>query len=139
MSATLWGVLVGMQLTVALGLNDVRGRTWQILPCSARTGEGLQEAMEWLVEQVNSAEVSSSQAGVALSCSLGGFCFNVCVIMTGGDSYAIPLCTALMFYFFGYPSSYIYIFFIFTFSDCFRLNAHKRLVAVLLIHAAGYA
>lgn len=49
------------ELTTELGLNDLRDRTWQILPCSARTGEGLQEGMEWLVEQINSGkEVSCS-------------------------------------------------------------------------------
>lgn len=49
------------ELTSELGLNDLRDRTWQILPCSARTGEGLQEGMEWLVEQINSGkEVSFS-------------------------------------------------------------------------------
>ncbi len=31
------------QITAELGLNDLRERVWQILPCSARTGEGLQE------------------------------------------------------------------------------------------------
>ena len=47
-----------LQITAELGLHDVRDRVWQILPCSARTGEGLQEGMEWLVEQVNSKGVS---------------------------------------------------------------------------------
>jgi ADP-ribosylation factor-like protein 3 len=41
------------EITTELGLNDLRERTWQILPCSAKTGEGLQEAMEWIVEQIN--------------------------------------------------------------------------------------
>jgi ADP-ribosylation factor-like protein 3 len=30
------------EITAELGLNELRERTWQILPCSARTGEGLQ-------------------------------------------------------------------------------------------------
>eukprot|EP00605_Chrysophyceae_sp_TOSAG23-4_P001298 GSChrysophyteH1.ASY1.ANO1.1412.1 assembled CDS len=34
----------------------LRDRTWQILPCSAKTGEGLQDAMEWIVEQINSGK-----------------------------------------------------------------------------------
>ncbi len=41
------------EITAELNLNELRDRTWQILPCSARTGEGLQEGMEWLVEQIN--------------------------------------------------------------------------------------
>lgn len=44
------------ELTAELGLNDLRDRTWNILACSARTGEGLQEGMEWLVEQINSTK-----------------------------------------------------------------------------------
>lgn len=30
------------EITTELGLNELRDRTWQILPCSAKTGEGLQ-------------------------------------------------------------------------------------------------
>lgn len=44
------------ELCDKLGLNSIRGRTWQILPCSAKTGEGLQEGMEWVVEQVNESK-----------------------------------------------------------------------------------
>ena len=39
----------------ALSLSISRTRTWQILPCSAKTGEGLQDAMEWIVEQINTS------------------------------------------------------------------------------------
>jgi ADP-ribosylation factor-like protein 3 len=31
----------------ALNLFSIRTRAWQIQPCSAKTGEGLQEGMEW--------------------------------------------------------------------------------------------
>ena len=44
------------EITLELGLNELRDRTWQILPCSAKTGEGLQEAMEWIVEQINTGK-----------------------------------------------------------------------------------
>ncbi len=39
---------------VAEGLNlySIRDRPWQIQACSAKTGEGLQDGMEWLVKQV---------------------------------------------------------------------------------------
>lgn len=50
------------EITAELGLNDLRERTWQILPCSAKTGEGLQEGMEWLVEQINSGKDTSATA-----------------------------------------------------------------------------
>jgi len=32
-----------------LKLSNIRDRTWTIQACSAKTGEGLQEGMEWLV------------------------------------------------------------------------------------------
>ncbi len=41
------------EITEQLGLNNIRERTWQILPSSATTGEGLQDGMEWLVKQIN--------------------------------------------------------------------------------------
>ena len=44
------------EISDQLGLNELRDRVWQILPCSAKTGEGLQEAMEWIVEQINSGK-----------------------------------------------------------------------------------
>ena len=47
------------EITAELGLNELRERTWQILPCSARDGTGLQEGMEWLVEQINSGKEES--------------------------------------------------------------------------------
>ena len=50
----LLNALTPAEITTELNLQELRERTWHILPCSARTGEGLQEGMEWLVEQVNS-------------------------------------------------------------------------------------
>ena len=40
---------------VAEGLNlfSIRERPWQIQPCSAKTGEGLKDGMEWLIKQIN--------------------------------------------------------------------------------------
>mmetsp|Transcript_29654 Transcript_29654/g.30057 ORF Transcript_29654/g.30057 Transcript_29654/m.30057 type:complete len:186 (-) Transcript_29654:318-875(-) len=43
-------------ITTNLNLNEIRERNWTILPCSAKTGDGLQDAMEWIVEQINSAK-----------------------------------------------------------------------------------
>jgi signal recognition particle receptor subunit beta len=43
------------EITAELQLDGARERTWEILPCSAKTGEGLQEAMEWIVERINSS------------------------------------------------------------------------------------
>jgi signal recognition particle receptor subunit beta len=38
----LMSALTPEEITTELGLEGVRERTWQILPCSAKTGEGLQ-------------------------------------------------------------------------------------------------
>jgi ADP-ribosylation factor-like protein 3 len=40
------------EITDALSLHLIRDRPWSIMACSARTGEGLQEAMEWLVKTI---------------------------------------------------------------------------------------
>ncbi len=37
------------EIAEGLHLPAIRDRQWQIQPCSAKTGEGLQEGMEWLV------------------------------------------------------------------------------------------
>lgn len=52
----LLNALTAAEITAELSLNDLRDRTWQILGCSARTGDGLQEGMEWIVEQINSGK-----------------------------------------------------------------------------------
>mmetsp|Transcript_13190 Transcript_13190/g.24691 ORF Transcript_13190/g.24691 Transcript_13190/m.24691 type:complete len:177 (+) Transcript_13190:1098-1628(+) len=42
--------LPGDELSEILALHDIRERDWTIVPVSARTGEGLLEAFEWLVQ-----------------------------------------------------------------------------------------
>lgn len=44
------------EISASLSLPEMRDRQWHILACSARTGDGLQEGMEWLVEQINSGK-----------------------------------------------------------------------------------
>ncbi|EKX50006.1 hypothetical protein GUITHDRAFT_85562 [Guillardia theta CCMP2712] len=41
------------EVTEVLGLTNIRDRAWHIQPCSAKTGEGLQGGMEWLVKNIN--------------------------------------------------------------------------------------
>jgi len=43
------GRLTPAQVSEALGLTDLREREWQIMGCSALTGIGLFEGMDWLV------------------------------------------------------------------------------------------
>lgn len=41
------------ELTAGLNLHSIRDRQWVILPCSAKLGEGLQEGMDFLVEELS--------------------------------------------------------------------------------------
>merc|ERR1711977_51815 len=41
------------EIIECLQLMNIKGRPWQIQPCSAKTGIGLQEGMEWTVKQIN--------------------------------------------------------------------------------------
>ena len=40
------------EITGALQLNNIRDRPWQIQACSAKTGSGLQEGIEWVLKTV---------------------------------------------------------------------------------------
>jgi len=44
------------QIAEALNLDSLRDRAWQIQPCSAKTGDGLQDGMEWVVGKVGAAK-----------------------------------------------------------------------------------
>lgn len=46
------GRLTPAQVSEALGLTDLRQREWQIMGCSALTGEGLFEGMDWMVSKL---------------------------------------------------------------------------------------
>ena len=41
------------ELSDGLNLHSIRDRQWQILPCSAKTGEGLQEGFDFIVHELN--------------------------------------------------------------------------------------
>jgi ADP-ribosylation factor-like protein 5B len=46
------GRLTPAQVSEALGLTNLRQREWQIMGCSALTGEGLMEGMDWMVSKL---------------------------------------------------------------------------------------
>lgn len=48
------------EISDGLNLASIRDRTWSIQPCSAKSADGLQEGMEWVVSNV---EESSSEEG----------------------------------------------------------------------------
>lgn len=43
-------------VSASLNLSAIRDRKWQIQPCSAKTGEGLQDGIEWVMKEVNAQE-----------------------------------------------------------------------------------
>lgn len=51
------------EISTALNLHTIRNRAWQIQPCSAKTGEGLQEGMEWIVKTVNAQKGGEESSG----------------------------------------------------------------------------
>ena len=50
-------------ITSALNLEAVNDREYVVMGCSAKTGENLQEGLEWVVEKVNEAEDISESKG----------------------------------------------------------------------------
>lgn len=42
-----------LQLAELLDLKKIEERTWSIQACSAKTKEGLQDGMEWLVKEIS--------------------------------------------------------------------------------------
>jgi len=46
------GAMSVMDVSNALGLSLLKNRTWTIFKCSAVTGEGLTEGMDWLVNTI---------------------------------------------------------------------------------------
>lgn len=42
------------EIAESLNLYTIRDRPWQIQPCSAKNGDGLEDSMAWLVKQVSS-------------------------------------------------------------------------------------
>ena len=46
------GALTVTQVSDILGLSSLKNRQWTIFKCSAITGEGLTEAMDWLVDVI---------------------------------------------------------------------------------------
>lgn len=52
------------EITEKLGLDSLRDRVWQIIACSAKDGDGLQEGMEWIVEQMNAGKSGGGEEKV---------------------------------------------------------------------------
>ena len=45
--------ILAWQISETLRLHNIRDRNWHIQACSAKEGKGLQQGMEWLVQNVN--------------------------------------------------------------------------------------
>lgn len=44
------------EISEGLNLLNIRDRTWTIQPCSAKSGEGLHDGMEWVMESISISE-----------------------------------------------------------------------------------
>ena len=51
----LLNALPPQDISKGLNLHTIRDRMWNIQACSAKTGEGLQEGMEWVVEKIDNS------------------------------------------------------------------------------------
>jgi ADP-ribosylation factor-like protein 3 len=49
----LLNALPASEISTALNLHTIRDRAWQIQACSAKSGEGLQDGMEWIVNTMS--------------------------------------------------------------------------------------
>ena len=47
------GAMTHTEVSDALGLTELKNRTWTIYKCSAKTGDGLEEGMDWLVNTLS--------------------------------------------------------------------------------------
>lgn len=56
----LLSALSAADISVGLNLPEIKDRAWQIQACSAKTGEGLAEGMEWLVKVVGDRAAAQS-------------------------------------------------------------------------------
>jgi ADP-ribosylation factor-like protein 3 len=50
------------EITTLMNLHVVTSRPWQIQACSAKTGDGLHEGMEWVVQQIGEASKAAAAA-----------------------------------------------------------------------------
>ncbi|KAJ3007953.1 UNVERIFIED_CONTAM: Arf GTPase arl1 [Siphonaria sp. JEL0065] len=54
------GAMSATEVSEQLGLTELRGRQWTIFKCSAMTGEGLTESLDWLATQVHGSSGGSA-------------------------------------------------------------------------------
>jgi len=59
----LMGAMEADELNNELGLDVVHDRAYQLSGCSAKTAEGLEAGLEWLVEQINGEASCAGEAG----------------------------------------------------------------------------
>ena len=59
----LLSALPASDLSVGLNLTAIKDRAWQIAPCSAKSGEGLAEGMQWLVKVVADKQGAAGGGG----------------------------------------------------------------------------
>ena len=61
----LLSALPASDLSVGLNLTAIKDRAWQIAPCSAKSGEGLAEGMQWLIKVVSDKQLAAGGGSAA--------------------------------------------------------------------------
>lgn len=59
----LLSALAASDISVGLNLHVIKDRAWQIQACSAKTGEGLTEGLEWLIKVVGERSAARAADG----------------------------------------------------------------------------
>jgi ADP-ribosylation factor-like protein 3 len=54
----LMGALSSADISTGLNLSAITGRSWTIQACSAKSGDGLDDGMSWIVEHVKAKDES---------------------------------------------------------------------------------
>jgi ADP-ribosylation factor-like protein 3 len=68
----LLSALSAADISIGLSLHTIKDRTWQIQACSAKTGEGLQEGLEWLVKTMGERQAAAAGgSGAAVPSATG--------------------------------------------------------------------
>ncbi len=63
----LLSAIAASDISIGLNLHMVKDRGWQIQACSAKTGEGLTEGLEWLIKTVGERSAAGARGGAGVA------------------------------------------------------------------------
>ena len=80
--------LSAREIAVKLGLEELRARSWHLQPCTATSGEGLQEALDWLDAEHSGDERQKAAAVKAAYARRRDASFSFAIPSAKQDSFA---------------------------------------------------